>query len=496
MSRVVVIGGGLGGLAVAARLARLRHDVTLLERNDAVGGKIGVVRRDGFSFDTGPSIVTLPATLRDLFLKTGKPLEDVLDMRPLDVLAHYRFPDGTEMDVPNTGVNGVAQAFRQALGGSAGQDWHRFHEQAERTWSIARGPFVESALEGPAALASLALRRPADLSRIAPWRTLRSLGRTSFRDPRQQLFLDRYATYTGSDPRRAPAVLSVVPYVEHTFGGWYVDGGLRRIVDAVRDRAEQRGVRIETGVEVVEVATSGGRVDGVVLADGRLVPADLVVSDVDARVLYERLLPRESALRPLRRATPSLSAFVLLLGLRGRTPGLRHHTVLFGADFDAEMDSVFGPDARPAADPTIYLSVPPDAAPPGDEAWFVLVNAARHGTGPGEVDWDTDGDSATGTAAAYAEHVLDCLAIRGLDVRDRIVFAERRTPADLGRETATPDGAIYGTSSNGWRAAFLRARNRSPVPGLFCVGGSAHPGGGIPMVLMSAAITAEMIGRP
>jgi phytoene dehydrogenase-like protein len=207
-------------------------------------------------------------------------------------------------------------------------------------------------------------------------------------------------------------------------------------------------------------------------------------------VLYEQLLPAGPALRSVRRATPSLSAFVLLLGLRGRTSGMRQHTVLFGADYDAEMDAVFGPDAAPAADPTIYLSAPPDTAPDGHEAWFVLVNAARHGNGVGCVDWD-----APGVAAAYAEHILDRLAARGMDVRHRLLFAERRTPADLGRETATPDGAIYGTSSNGWRAAFLRARNRSPVPGVFVVGGSAHPGGGLPMVLMSAAITAEMIGR-
>jgi phytoene dehydrogenase-like protein len=164
--------------------------------------------------------------------------------------------------------------------------------------------------------------------------------------------------------------------------------------------------------------------------------------------------------------------------------------VLFGSDYDAEMDAVFGPDARPVDDPTLYVAAPPDAAPPGHEAWFVLVNAPRHGNGVGTVDW-----TAPGVAAAYAARLVDLLAARGLDVRDRIVFTEHRTPADLEAATASPGGAIYGTSSNGWRAAFLRPRNRSPVPGLFLVGGSAHPGGGLPMVLQSAAITAEMVGR-
>ena len=489
MSRTVVIGGGIGGLAVAARLARMRHDVTLVERSDTVGGKVGEWSRDGFRFDTGPSLVTLPATLRDLFLKTGKPVEEVLDLQPLDLLAHYRFPDGTELDLPNTGVHGIASTFQDVLGGSAGQDWTRFHERAERMWALARTPFVESPLGGPATLASLALHNPRDIWRIAPWRTLRDVGRASFRDPRQMLFLDRYATYTGSDPRRAPAVLSVVPYVEHTFRGWYVAGGLRRVAEAVRERAEQRKVRIITGAEVVRVTAPHGRADGVELGDGSRLDADVVVSDVDARVLYEQLLPRPELMRALRRATASLSGFVLMLGLRGHRP-MAHHTVLFGPDYDDEMDDVFGPDARPAESPTVYVSAPPDSSPNGQQALSVLVNAARHGHGAGCVDWD-----APGVAAAYTTKILDLLAARGIDVRDRLMFVEHRTPADLERATNSPGGAIYGTSSNGWRAAFLRPANRSPVPGLFLVGGSAHPGGGLPMVLMSAAITADLIGR-
>ena len=489
MSRVVVVGGGIGGLAVAARLARMRHEVTLVERNDTVGGKLGIWERDGFRFDTGPSLVTLPATLRDLFLKTGRPLEEFLDLQQLDILAHYRFPDGTEMDVPNSGVHGIAASFDAALGGNAAAQWTRFHERAERMWAVARAPFVESTLGGPMTLARLALRRPADLWHISPWRTLRDVGRAAFDDPRQVLFLDRYATYTGSDPRRAPAVLSVVPYVEHTFRGWYVPGGLHRITEVVRDRAEQRRVTMLTGAEVVRITASAQRVDGVELSDGRRLDADLVVSDVDAGLLYQRLLPQPRLLRSLQRATPSLSGFVLMLGVRSHEP-IPHHSVLFGSDYDAEMDAVFGPDARPVDDPTIYISAPPDAAPAGHQAWFVLVNAPRHGTAPGCVDWDADG-----VGSAYAAKILDLLAARGHDVRDRLVFAEYRTPADLERETNSPGGAIYGTSSNGWRAAFLRPANRSPVTGLYLVGGSAHPGGGLPMVLMSAAITADLIGR-
>ena len=349
-----------------------------------------------------------------------------------------------------------------------------------------------AALTGPADLLRLAARRPRDLRAVAPWRSLRDVGRRFLRDPRQRVFLDRYATYTGSDPRRAPAALAVVPFVEQTFGGWWVRGGLRRLAEAVRDRAVDRGALIRTGTAAVAVETAGGRVHAVRLADGARLRADVVVANADAREVYTHLLPRPDLVRRLDRATPSLAGFVLLLGVRGRTPGLRHHTVLFPADYDAEFDAVFGPDARPVPDPTLYLSVPDDPAlaPPGDEAWFVLVNAPRHGSGPGAVDWD-----AAGVAPSYARHLLDLLAARGHDVRDRLAFLEWRTPADLERATATPGGAIYGTSSNGARAAFLRPANRSPVDGLFLVGGSAHPGGGLPLVTMSAAIVAEMVGR-
>ena len=278
MARVVVVGAGMGGLAVAARLARLRHDVTLLEQAPIVGGKLGTYTRDGFTFDTGPSLLTLPAVYRDLFRKTGRPLEDVLELTPVDPIARYRFPDGTLVDVPNASRRAVAATFGEAFGGSAGEDWSRFLDRAGRIWQATRGPFLESPLDGPRDLLRQS-RRIGDLRTIAPWATLRGLGRQYLRDSRLRMFLDRYATYTGSDPRRAPAALAVVPYVEQTFGAWYVPAGLRQLGDALLTRCQDRGVRVCTGAEVVEVTLSGGRVDGVALADGSRIDADVVVSD-------------------------------------------------------------------------------------------------------------------------------------------------------------------------------------------------------------------------
>lgn len=494
MSRVVVVGAGLGGLAAAARLAALGHAVTVVEQAPEVGGKLGRYERDGFVFDTGPSLLTLPAVYRDLFLKTGGPIEDVLDIVPVDPTCRYRFADGTRLDVPNASRPGIRRAMDEALGAGAGADWDAFIERAARIWDVTRGPFLESPLHGWRTLATLS-RDVGAVRTVAPWSSLRDLGRRYLRDPRLRMFLDRYATYTGSDPRHAPAALATVPYVEQTFGSWYVPGGLRRLGDAVRDRAVERGARVRTSYDVSEVIVEGGRAVGVRSRDGERIDADVVVANADAAHLYGDLVHSPVSTRRLARATPSLSGFVLLLALRGRSPAPAHHQVLFPADYDDEFDSVFGRRGRaprPVPDPAVYVNAPDDPAMRPDEdheSWFVLVNAPRHDP-THDMDW-----TAPGLADSYADRVLAAMAERGLDVRDRVLWREVRTPADLETATRSPGGSIYGTSSNGARGAFLRPANRSPVPGLFLVGGSSHPGGGLPLVGLSAAIVAELVGR-
>ena len=474
-------------MAAAARLAVKGHAVTLLEQGATFGGKLARFERDGFVFDTGPSLFTLPAVYRDLFLKTGRPLEESVDVQPLDTAFSYRFSNGSTLEVPGTDPGRIARAMGDQLGGTATEDWRGLMARAAEVWRITRRPFIQSPLQGAGTLIKLATD-PREIKAVAPFTSLRSLGRKHLRDPRQVMMLDRYATYQGSDPRRAPAALMTVPYVEQEFGAWHLGGGLATLADALIARCEERGVAMRAGTDVRKILTSGAGVTGVQTAEGEFIEADIVVVNSDAEHLYAHMVddPRgRKPLRTLRRATPSLSGFVLLLAVRGRTPGLQHHNVWFPADYDAEFDAVFGD--RPVQDPTIYVCAPDDPRmrPDADhESWFVLVNAPRQGP----VDWDRIRES-------YADHLLEVMARRGYDVRDRLLWREIRTPADLARATRAPGGSIYGTSSNGARAAFLRPANVSPIPGLYLVGGSAHPGGGLPLVGISAEIVAEAIGR-
>ena len=491
MSRVVVIGAGVGGLAAAARLAAAGHEVTVCEQAETVGGKLGVHHRAGFTFDTGPSLLTMPHVLADTFAAAGASMDERLDLVPVDPIARYRFADGAQVDVP-ADPQARAAALDDGLSPGAGRDWARFLERGRAIWHAVEQPFLRQ----PVDVAALARRLP-DLPTIAPGRTLRGLACGYLADPRLRMMADRYATYAGSDPRRAPAALATIPYIESAYGAWYVRQGLGTVAHALEARARELGAAVHTGAEVTAVETTGTRVSGVRVGGARQgstleerLPADVVVANVDATHLYGALLSGPQAARHHRRLTrraPSLSGFALLLGVRGHTPGLAHHNVLFPADYDAEFDALFGRHPRPVRDPTLYVVRPDDpaVAPVGHEAWFVLANAPVQG----RVDW-----RVPGATRRYATHLLSVLARRGVDVTDRLDFLETRSPADLADRTRAVGGAIYGTASHGPRAAFLRPANASPINGLHLVGGSAHPGGGVPLVLLSAAIVAEQVG--
>lgn len=497
MANIIVIGAGMGGMACAARLASKGHAVQVLEHNETWGGKLGYVEHDGYKFDTGPSLLTLPAVYRDLFLKTGVALEDSIEIVDLDTAFRYQFADGTVLKMPGTGIGRCAQAIGDSLGGNSADQWRDFMRRAAQMWSVTRKPFLESELHGLKSLLALSWRIN-DIRTIAPTKTLRDMANHYLDDPRLLALVDRYATYTGSDPRQAPAALATVPYVEQMFGAYHVAGGLRELGRALYERASSIGVEFEFGCTVANIATEP-KVSGVTLDDGRFISADIVVANSDASNVYQHLLSpaaqlrTKSAKKSLAKATPSLSGFVILQAMTGKTPDFEHHNVFFPENYDDEFDSIFGIGKKvsPVADPTIYICSPNDSkmVPHGNESWFILINAPRHDPANG-VDW-----SNPELKSSYTEQILLALSSRGLSSNNRVNWQTTITPDELERNTLAPGGSIYGTSSNGMRSAFLRPENVTKIPNLYLVGGSSHPGGGLPLVGMSAEIVASHIGR-
>ena len=498
-NEVIVIGAGMGGMCTAARLARQGHSVRILESSDKPGGKCRTEWIGKYAFDTGPSLLTLPAVYRDFFARTGKHLGQVLDLIPVDPAFDYRFSDGVQLKFANLAHHKTQEEITRVLGSEVAAQWDALMKRAEIMWDVSREPFVESEL---ASIFSL-IKRPTllrDLKVIAPWKSLRDLATELLPDKHLRYILDRYATYSGSDPRLAPAVLSTIAFVEEAFGAWHITGGIGKLSEAVYQRCLDLGVSFEFNTPVEKINHTKRRVTGVTLKGGRVVEASIVVANADASLVYNSLISTKlrktkGARKRIARSTQSLAGFSLLLGLRpdeSATP-INHHTILFPEDYDAEFNSIFT-TRTPVKNPTIYLCAPLDESmvkESGAQSLFVLVNAPVHdATGATGWNWNDENFNRD-----YANSIIDQIQARGISIRDRLDVMEIRTPADLERSVNAPGGAIYGTSSNGAQSAFLRARNRSPLKGLYCVGGSAHPGGGLPLVGLSAEIVANAIGN-
>jgi phytoene desaturase len=473
--RIAVVGAGVGGLAAAVELAHAGHVVTVLEQGAAPGGKCARVVRGPFRWDAGPSLLTIPQVFRTLFATTGAPLEDELELLRVEPVTRYTFADGTSVEL-SADMPRAIEAL-EAWSPGAGSDWARYLGTCAAMWRTSE-TFLRC---DPASL----LRRrgepphePLDLMgalRIRPWWTLRDLARAHARDARLRMVIERFASYAGADPRRAPAALAVAGYVEHAFGAWHPRGGLYELVLALARRLESLGGELRLRTRVERITVHDGCADGVQTAAGRL-PADTVVTDVDEVIVRTSLLGTPAPRRPSER---SVSGLALLLGLRGRTPDATHHSIRFPADPESELDDLYV-HRRPVGDPTIYVCAPGvtdrSDAPADGEAWFVLVNAPAVG---GAADW-------TAPEAALVDR---------LGVRDRVVELVRRTPADLERETGALGGAIYGSAPHGRLRGLLRpGQHVRGVRGLWLVGGTVHPGGGLPLAALGGRAVARAIG--
>ncbi|MEU2503828.1 NAD(P)/FAD-dependent oxidoreductase [Streptomyces sp. NPDC007863] len=467
MGRIVVIGAGLGAMAAAARLAVAGHTVTVYERTSAYGGAVGRFEREGFAFDTGPGLLHLPAVYRDLFVKTGKrPLEECVGLSQVDPAARHVFADGTRVDLPNASRAGTVAALDAALGAGAGERWGDFLVRAREAWDRTRRPLLEEPRPAdPKALAREPYPAPKAGLLRRPTRTLAQVGERELRDPRLIALLDSYAEAYGFPAADAPASAAVLPYMEQSFGSWYVAGGIRALADAVYERCRERRVEFVFDARVDEVVTEGGRAAGVRLESGETVAADHVVAGAPVPALYrEQVVPWERADEWPAFQGHGTGRLTVLLALRGgREEGAAHRTV------------VHGDGSRPTA--TVLRPDDPVLRPDADHESVTV--SARVDLAQGQ-DW-------SGLAGRLVEAAGR--AVPGL--AERLLWQEVRTPEDVREATGTPE--VPGPALADARGRWLPAANVSPVPGLYFAGGWSHPGGGLAHAGMSGALVAGLI---
>jgi phytoene desaturase len=481
--RAVIIGGGLGGLGVALRLGALGWRVTICESGATFGGKMNTWEAHGYRFDTGPSLITMPWVFEDLFTAAGSRLADHLTLVPMHPISEYVFPDGLQFHYSASLPDWLGTLKRIEPRDVDG--FLRFMHLGARLFAVSRETFLR--------------RRPRDFWRAGDLRGLRSMPlrygwgnyhravEAHFRSPYLRQLFDRYPTYVGSSPYRAPATLAVIPYLEYAFGGWYVPGGLYRIVESLIELARNLKIELLTEARVTALDRDRDRVTGVRLADGRKLDAEVVVMNGDASDVP--MLLGEPGAKSLPAIERSLSGLVFLLGVRRTIPTLQHHTIFFSADYHREFAELFEERKFPS-DPTIYVNAPSrtdrTVVPGEGEALFIMANAPANDEG-----WSDE------LIAEARRRVMARLKSGGFpDLESDIVVEDVWTPQRIGARYLMPGGAIYGMNSHGWRRAFLRPPNKdSRYRGLYYVGGSTHPGGGTPTVLISAQITSELIAR-
>ncbi|MFD9304176.1 phytoene desaturase family protein [Streptomyces sp. NPDC060048] len=461
MARIAVIGAGMGAMATAARLAVAGHQVTVYERGGTYGGAVGRYEREGFVFDTGPGLLHLPAVYRDLFVKTGKrPLEECAELVQVDPAVRHVLSDGRTVTLPGTSHGGVAATLDEAFGSGAGDRWSAVLGRARDAWDATRRPLLEEPLRPdrqalgrdpyPALRGSgLLRRRPPTLAEVAA----RELGG----DGLGGLLAERVRAY-GLDPATAPASAAVLPYMEQTFGSWYVRGGIRELATAVYERCLERKVDFVFGAEVREVLVREDRAAGLVLADGVVVEAGSVVCAADPRRLG---ITPDAGAAPARAAEPA-RWYTLFAALRGARDGDAVHRTVPAVLQPHRSVTVLRPDdpaTRPDADHeavTVHAVVTGGPAPSGQE---LLAAAAR--------------------------------AVPGL--RERLLWHELRTPADIEAATGAVGGAVPAPSLAGAGGRLLRPANTTALPGLYLAGGWAHPGGGLAHAGMTGALVAGLI---
>ncbi len=501
-SHVVVIGSGLGGLAAAA-VARARgHRVTVLDKNPWLGGKAAVLNvaspdgRGNFRFDMGPTILTVPRVLRRIFAEAGKNLHEEMPLIKLEPQWRCFFEDGKRADLIGDVDAMVAEMQRVTGQPGIGDGYRRFQRVAKHLHDVSEKFFFWKSVEGIADTLNMGDSfKPNVLQDVMALRMGQSAAgviRKHVPDANMAQMLDHYMQYVGSNPYAAPAVLCSIGDMQASEGVWYPVGGTRAVAEGLAKLAGDMGAELRTNSEVAGFDVENNAVRGVVLASGERIACDAVISNMDAIRTYKELVGGSTGDQYANKGfEPACSGVVLYLGLKKRYEHLAHHDFVFSRDPEEEFDAIYK-RGEPAPDPTAYLAAPsgtdPTVAPEGGEALYVLVHTPylrpHH-------DWSK-------MLKPYRDTIIAKLKrTAGLeDIEERIVVERHLTPQDIHDRYKVLNGAIYGLASHGKFTGAFKPGNRSrQVRGLYLCGGAAHPGPGMPMVMMSGWIAADALDQ-
>ena len=491
--RAGIVGAGIGGLSAAALLAKAGWQVDVYDRLPYLGGKAGSRKLGAYRFDTGPSLFTMPWVFQDFFSSLGERMEDRLRPIPLEPICKYFYHDGTRLSSYSDTSRFGKEIERTTH--STKDELEKYLRGSSGIWNVAGELFLKHSLHEPSTyLSKNGIRSILGLPVIDPFHTLHEANTRAFADPRIVQLFDRYATYNGSSPYKTPATMRIVPHVEYQWGGWSVEGGIVSVPRAIGAAAIAAGANIVLDTEVQRITTRDGMVSGLQVA-GVYVPYDVVVSNADVLSTWRNLLDQSEApeAQAYERLEPSSSGLVFLWGIKRSFPELITNNIFFSSDYRSEFSGIFGPENSSSPfgeDPTIYINITsktePSDAPAAGENWFVLINTPRN-TGQ---DWAT-------IAARIKNVVLKRLSTElrtdvGALIEEELIM----TPADIERDTGSTYGSLYGIASNDRMSSFMRHPNRSRrIQGLYLAGGSAHPGGGMPLALLSGTIAAQLALR-
>jgi len=490
-----IIGSGLAGLSAAVVLAARGHSVSVFEKNPWLGGKAAQLSEAGFRFDMGPTILIQPSVLRRIFSEAKRNLEDYLDMVRLDPAWRCFFEDGTVLDLKDS-TEAMSATFNQIKPGM-GAKYTDLLALSEKLHEISNNFFfwkpVGSMMDTLDVKGAFDIKVLKDVMQMRLGKSVSGVIREYISDPNAAQMLDHFVQYVGSSPDNSPAILCAIGHMQTSEGIWYPKGGTRAIPEALIKLGRALGVQYRTSADVSQITTHEHKVTGLTLTTGEHFAFDAIVSNEDAVRTYRELLPREygSHFNHKREYEPACSGVVLYLGLNKRYEHLAHHDFVFSRDPHEEFHHIYDL-GEPAPDPTCYLAsttgTESETAPHGGDALYVLVHTPylrpHH-------NWKE-------MFPAYRQVILDKLKrTAGLhDIEDRIVFEHALTPQDIHDRYRVLNGAIYGLSSHGlYQGAFKPSNVSREIEGLYLAGGAAHPGPGMPMVMMSGWIAADALDR-